>query len=512
MNLCTIHEPTLAARPDTPYLVVDDETITYADLHRRALADARALARLGVRRGDRVALFMDNRTDIAPLYFACFRIGAVSMPVSCFDTAHEAAYSLANCGAETLIVEAELAGRIAEIREKAPGLRRVFTVGGGEGGSEEAPSWEAERARSGPEPEVEQVDEDHPAAILYTSGSTGKPKGVTHTHGSLLHNGEGRIAAFGHEPGDTFLIHSKLCHGAGLGSQLVTLAMCGGTTVAMRSHAAAKTHSMMLRHRPTFVGTSPADLRAMLADPSFDPAAYAGLKALYVGGDKAPLDLYELFHEKTGLDLREALGMTECGGYMNCRPDMRPKPGSAGVPIPGTEVRIVDAQGRGMEPGQDGELILRSRAVMAGYWGEPEITARTIRNGWLHTGDLARVDEDGYYFITGRIKDIIIRGTGNISPAEVESAMIEHPGVAQCGVFGIPDGTNGQAVVAAVVPADPADPPGDKSLSSFAATRLAERRIPQHWMVLDALPLTEGMRKVDRTALKALWDERTGTA
>ncbi|MFW5734532.1 MAG: class I adenylate-forming enzyme family protein [Oceanidesulfovibrio sp.] len=502
MNLCTIYAEALRATPDAPYLVVDDDVLSYAQLHRNVWDDARALHRLGVQQGDRVAFHMDNRLDIASLYFACFRIGAVATPISCFDSPTEAAFSINNCAAHVLIIEAELAHKLQKIRDNAPELSQCFIVG--ECQENSAPSWEEQRALPSEEPPVADVAEDHPAAILYTSGSTGKPKGVTHTHGSLLHNAENRIAAFGHQSGDSFLILSKLCHGAGLSSQLVTLAKCGGFTLCTRGHSVAETHALMKRWKPTLVGTSPSFLREMLHDPTFDPADYAALKALYVGGDKAPLDLYELLPSKTGLELREALGMTECGGYLNCRPSMRPKPGSAGMPIPGTEIRIVDADGNEMPQGKEGELVLRTKALMSGYWNEPEITARTIRNGWMHTGDLALVDEDGYFFITGRIKDTIIRDTGNITPAEVEEVMITHPAVAQCGVFGIPDGDRGEAVVAAIVPADPKTPPDTASLNEFALSNLAERKVPSHWLLLDTMPVTDGMGKIDRKALKAI--------
>lgn len=502
MNLTTVFAEHARATPDKPYLVVDDEVMTYGELARDTFDYARALHGLGVKKGDRVGLHMDNNTAIAPLYFACFRLGAIAMPISCFDTATEAAYSMNDCGADILIIEREMADKISKIREAVPGLRHCFVVGGDSGGPEA--SWEGVVTDAGPVPDIVDCEEDHPAAILYTSGSTGRPKGVTHTHGSLMHNGEGRIAAFEHGPEDGFFILSKLCHGAGLSSQLVTLGRCGGTTISTRSHAATDALPLIDRWKPAFVGVSPATLRQILEAPEFIPSVFSGTRAIYVGGDKAPLDLYELTKAKTGIALREAMGMTECGGYLNCRPNMQPKPGSAGIPIPGTEIRIVGHGDREVAQGEDGELTIRSKAVMLGYWNEPEITAATIREGWLHTGDLGHVDEDGYYFITGRIKDVIVRDTGNITPAEVEKTMIEHPGVAQCGVFGIPDGDRGEAVAAAIVIAAPESPLTEDELTAFASERLAERKVPSRWLFLDAFPITEGMGKVDRAALKKL--------
>jgi long-chain acyl-CoA synthetase len=266
----------------------------------------------------------------------------------------------------------------------------------------------------------------------------------------------------------------------------------------------------MGKWKPTFAGLSPSVLREMLEDSSFDPAIYANIKSVYVGGDKAPLDLYALLKSKTGLSLREAMGMTECGGYLNCSPSMTPKPGSAGRPIPGTEIRIVDDEGKDVAQGTEGQLIVRTKAMMIGYWDEPEITAKTIRDDWLQTGDLGHVDEDGYYFITGRLKDVIVRGTGNVSPAEVEKAVTDHPDVVQCCVFGIPDGDMGEAVVAAIVPTDLASAPTKTALTDFVTQRLAERKIPSHWLFFNELPVTDGMGKVDRATLKKMGLEQLG--
>lgn len=506
MNLATIFSAHAEAFPDKPYLVVDDTVLTYGELARDTRDYARTLAKIGVGKGDRVGLHMDNNLAIAPLYFACFHLGAIAMPISCFDTSPEVAYSMNDCDTSILIIENALATKIDAIRKEVPGLRHCYVVGGDSAGN--APAWEDIVETTGPPPAVVDCDEQHPAAILYTSGSTGRPKGVTHSHGSLLHNAEGRRAAFSHDPYDSFFILSKLCHGAGLSSQLVTLGMCGGTTICTRKHDEATHLEMIDRWKPTFVGLSPATLRKMLEDCAFERSIFSGTKAVYVGGDKAPIDLYELMESKTGIPLREAMGMTECGGFLNCRPSMQPKPGSAGVPIPGAELRIVDHVGQEVPQGQEGELTLRSKSVMLGYWNKPEITANTIRNGWLHTGDLAHVDKDGYYFITGRIKDVIVRDTGNITPAEVEKTLITHPDVAQCGVFGIPDGDRGEAVAAAIVPEDPTAPPSIDDLTAFVTERLAERRVPSHWMFLEELPITEGMGKVDRAALKRLALER----
>lgn len=505
MHLAEFYSEAASATPDKAYFVVDDDILTYADLHRTTLGYSRALLSLGVESGDRVAFFMDNRVQVAPLYFACFRCGAVAIPLSSYSSPHEAAYAINDCGAAVLVVEAQKADSIPAIREQAPGLEHCLVVGEVEGSGGDAPSFdELVAASSGRDAPLAQREERAPAVVIYTSGSTGRPKGVTHTFHSLGHCAQSRIAALRHDASHVFLTPAKFCHGAGLTSQLLPLALVGGAIVTTRQQLPSTVHQLMRRWRPTFLNTSPGLLRQALDDPSFDKELYAGLQALYVGGDKASADLYDYFREKTGMELREAMGMTEAGGFLNCPPDMKPKPNSAGKPVPGAELRIVDQDGSDVPAGKEGELIVRTEALMSGYWGKPELTRKAIRDGWLWTGDLARVDEDGYYFITGRIKDVIVHNVGNVEPAEVEDALNQHPQVTDCSVFGVPAADVGEVVYAAIVPKNPAAPPSVEELDAFARKTLSVRKIPEGWLFLDSIPLTQGMAKVDRKSLRAM--------
>jgi acyl-CoA synthetase (AMP-forming)/AMP-acid ligase II len=231
-------------------------------------------------------------------------------------------------------------------------------------------------------------------------------------------------------------------------------------------------------------------------------ADVSSVRSCFAGGDAVPLHVHERFHELTGLEVSEVWGMTECLTSAMNPPFGRKKPGSIGLPVREAGLRVIDAQGRDAANGEVGELLVKSPAMFVGYWNNPEATAAAIQDGWLHTGDLARLDEDGYYWFVGRKKEIIIRGGSNISPLEVEEAIDGHPAVLRSGVVGAPDAHYGQVVVAYVVLREGAPPVTEDDLRRFVAQRLAAYKVPERHVFVPDLPLNP-TGKVDRHALRA---------
>lgn len=312
MTLSRLYEDALLATPEKPCLVVDEDVLTYRQLHKTTLANARALLHLDVRPGDRVAFHMDNRLDIAPLFFGCFHIGAVALPLRCSDTPSELARAISACGATILITEQELADKLPAVREQAPGLEHCFIIGGAPAGK--TPSWEEQTLGGACSPSNPHVSSGNdPAVFIYSGAGPGEPGGVAHTVDTLTSRAREHAHAFKRTGDDRCLLDSKLCQGARLASRLLAPALCGGAVVCTRNAEPHAMHRLMRRWRPAYANLSPGLLRAMLDDPSFDPALYAVLTALYVDGGEIPQDLEDEYAAKTGRQLRKAADRTGCG-------------------------------------------------------------------------------------------------------------------------------------------------------------------------------------------------------
>ncbi len=259
------------------------------------------------------------------------------------------------------------------------------------------------------------------------------------------------------------------------------------------------------KHRPTHVAAPPSEARELLALPRAREMDWRSIKTFACGGDVVTMDLLEKFYALTGFEMIQGYGCTECEGCCMSPPYGKIKRGSMGLPIHGTRMRLIDVEGKDVPQGRTGEIVIRSKAVMAGYWDDPANTAKAFINGWLRTGDLARQDEEGYFFFVGRIKNIIVKGGSNIAPAEVEKAIAAHPSVEACGVVGDPDPALGQVIHAFVVlKANPdATRLTPEELAAFVGTKLSPLRVPDCWTFVPELPRTT-LGKIDRKQLAAL--------
>lgn len=505
MTLNRLYEQALKHVPEHTALLVDAQSCSYRELDRRVQEYARALVKLGVQQGDRVGLFMPNCLEIVYCYFACFRLGVIAVPSSYYSQRKELLYEVGLCGTRIYIAHRSMEEEIRDLERETDSLEQIFYLNHKANGDALDDSWEELVTTAGevPLPEIRPHDHD-PAAIFYTSGSTGRPKGVTHSHGSLFHAAVNRCRTFDHTSNHVFMTTSYLCHCAAPTIVLLPMLLAGGTAVFV-SHFTSRDFLAALSNRHvTHAAASPSQWRELTDLVLNEKGTFPSLRYATSGGSAVPLSLQNDFFTATGVELTASMGMTECGGYMTVPPDMEQRRGTLGKPAFDTMVRLVDDNHRDVAAGETGQMLVRSPSVMKEYWQDSHSTAAAFDDGWFITGDLAREDEDGYFFFMGRCKNTIIRDSGNISPEEVEDALGRHPDLRQAIVTGVPDPVYEQAVFAFILPVNPGNPPSKEALDTFLAGQLAARKIPQFYHVIDDFQVKGLLEKIDRKGLQEL--------
>jgi long-chain acyl-CoA synthetase len=499
-NLARLGEESFERHGDYRSLYCDGRWWSTGELFERGRRLAGGLVELGVRPGDRVVVIMPNCPEAGISYAALWRAGAAITPVLFLLPPPELRHVFEDSQACAVVTSPELLPNVLAAADGVASLRWVISVGAGEQGGGVLPLASIERA----DPVgIADRDDGDLAALLYTGGTTGRAKGVMLSHENLWACAKA-AQEVSHLPGvNRAIVPLPLSHAFGL---IVTIigfhAVEPGVAVLQRWFDPATFVELVQEHRPQVAAMVPSMLQLLLAMPLEDH----DLSSLrYVACGAAPLAVEvarELERRLPGLEVREGYGCTESGSVISATPPGRRKLGSVGPPLPGYELRIVDDQDREVPVGEPGEVCCRSRGVMLGYWKSPEATAETLRGGWLHTGDVGRVDEDGYLWIIDRKKDLIIRGGFNVFPRDVEDALLEHPAVAMAGVVGRPDQVHGEEVVAFVaLRGEETVTPDD--LIAFARARLAAYKYPREVRVVPVLPHTP-VGKLDRKALRAL--------
>jgi fatty-acyl-CoA synthase len=460
------------------------ERFTYAELDVRAARLARVWRALGVRKGDRFALLADNRVEFVDAFFAAAKAGVILVPLGTRLTPRELAgiledarpagllYGSEHAGTVKALTDLVLLGHWVALDEPLPGHPRLADLA-------EAESWAPERC-----------DPEDLWCLLYTSGTTGKPKGVMLPHRMILWNGYNTAASWQLRPDDVSPIFTPLYHAGGLSVFLVPLFTIGGTLVLHRGFDAAEVWRTIVEERCTVVLGVPTIYKLLMEAPAFATADLSHVRELVSGGAPLPIYLIEAYRER-GVTLRQGYGLTEVG--VNCfamtADDAVTRLGSIGKPLLFTEARLEGEDGQEAPVGEVGELCLRGPHVCKGYWNNPEATAAALdAEGWFHTGDLARRDVDGFFYIAGRAKDMIISGGVNVYPAEIEGELLLHPQVRDAAVVGVPHPTWGETGIAFVVPGE--EPPMAEELAAFLEGRLAKYKIPRDFVFVDALPRT----------------------
>jgi long-chain acyl-CoA synthetase len=487
----------LDRHPDAIALLSVKMRATWRELETAANRLAASLLALGLAPGDRVATLMPNRTALVTFYLACFRAGLVVTPLNYRYTPREIDHALEVSGAVALFshIEREADWRASRL---AGELRHgIITYGG------RRPSMADyyDLVTSGPaDTSFPARDPAEPAAIFFTSGSTGPAKGVTHSVASLGWIIAGAVNAFEMVPDDVVLPGSSMSHIGSFIWALVGLSQ-GAKVVVARTFDAHEILPLLRSERPTVMCMIPAALLKLVREHGATSEDFASLRLCRSGADKVPAELEAEFERLTGHQIDEGYGMTEVGLATLNPPSGPMRLGSVGRPIAGFELSVRDDGGAEVASDTAGQLHMKTPARMLGYWKDPDATARTVRDGWLDSGDIMKVDADGYLWFCGRKKQIIVHDGSNIFPQEVEEALLEHPAVENVGIIGLHDLMHGENVRAYVALRKGVERPKVQELIDFARERVGYKA-PEEIEFLDQIPLNP-TGKVDRVALKA---------
>jgi len=486
---------------------------TFADFDKATNRVANGLRALGVKSRDRLAYLGKNSDIYFELLLGAIKANAVMTPVNWRLAAPEIAFIIADCKAPVLFVGPELVAQARAIRSDLPDLRTVITTEGGAAEWQDYTAWRD--AQSADDPNIE-IGRQDVAIQLYTSGTTGKPKGAMLSHANLpnlMESGEGEKPEWNKwTEQDVSLVAMPIFHIGGTGWGLLGL-YSGAKGVVAREFDPTKVLDFIERWRISKLFMVPAAMQFVVRQPRARQIDFSHLKYMLYGASPIPAALLKECIEVFGCGFVQLYGLTETTGSIVALPPEDHVEGlermrSAGKALPGIELAILDPDGKPLPPGEVGEIATRSGSNMVGYWNLPDATARTIgRDGWLRTGDAGYMDKDGYLYIHDRIKDMIISGGENIYPAEVESALCDHPDVAEAAVIGVPDETWGEAVKAIVVLK-----PGKQAIASdiinFTRTRIAGYKTPKSVDFTHALPRNASGKILRRNLRDPYWADK----
>lgn len=468
--------------PQKPAIVAGERSWTYAELDDLTDNIAANLLIAGLQQGDRVAFHLLNGPELALGYIGCLKAGGIAVPINTRLKGPEIDYILRHSGAIGYIGQPELYAGLGISCPAIDSLELRYLTG-------VAPDAQARSFDdllvatngffAGPE-----ISSDQIAAILYTSGTTARPKGVMHTHESLAQTAQA-MGQMGLDRNQVAVVMTSMTHLIGFGMMLLSGLVNGATILISRPFDFKSTVQAIAHQRGTYLLGLPVMFHGLIQAQAELRSDVSSGEFYFCGGDSVPAALQEAFANAFG-PVCECYGATEVAPAAWNRPE-ETRVGSIGYPAAGTEFRLIDADGADVRPGEVGEICIQGPHLMAGYWQDPEGTSGAIRNGWFHTGDLARRDEDGFYWFVGRKKEIIIRGGSNISPLEIEAVFYHHPAVCEVGVAGRSHPVWGEVVIAFVV-VRPGYTVSEDELLTFARERLADYKVPESIIFREELP------------------------
>lgn len=470
--------------------VVDYETkrrFSYSQLNERANKLAHAALAAGINKGDRVALLLMNGVEFMECFFGLAKIGAVAVPLNWRLVADELEYILIDAGASVLVYSHDFGGTVAAIQSRdGTAVDKWIEVGDGTERQAFAHNYEAVVEGAATTEPVIATSSDDLVFIMYTSGTTGHPKGVMHTHHTMSWALITLLPTIDFHYGDRYSIVLPLFHIGAL-TPALACAYKGVTAVLLRQFDPSAMWRVTEEESITTTLAVPAMLNFMLQVPAKDEVDYSTLRWVLSGASPVPASLIQAYAE-LGIEVHQLYGLTESAGPATCiaPDDALVRIGSAGKEYFHTQVRVVGADGQPVAAGEPGEVIVRGKHNMTGYWNNEQATAETIRDGWLHTGDIALVDEDGFITIHDRIKDMIISGGENVYPAELENVVLAHPKVADVAVIGVPSEQWGESPFAVMVAADP-DLTIDEVMS-YCDGKLARFKLPKGGAFVAEIP------------------------
>lgn len=518
MNIGTLLTKAARTFPDNLATAHGPRRSTYAKFNARTNRVANALSALGVVRGDHVAILMYNRPEMLEAMFACFKAGCGAVPINFRLHPQECAFIIDHCGAKAIIISSEFEEAIASIKGLIPQVNDIVVVGPAE--SSEPTAYESMLASQSDQFADVDVDVDVVAWLFYTSGTTGQPKGAMLTHRNLLAMTMNFYADmscnFG--PDDVTLHAAPLSHGSGLYALPNVGKAAAHVFLESLSFSTEAVFRTIQAYGVTNMFAAPTMIMRLIDSPAVDRFDHSSLSAISYGGGPMLVEDLTRAMEKLGACLVQLYGQGESPmtiTYLPHRDHVRDgdaeqmkRLASAGIARTDVEVRIHDQGDNEVASGEMGEVVTRSDLVMKGYWRDPEATAETLRNGWLHTGDMGYLDDRGYLFLMDRSKDMIISGGENIYPREIEEVIIQHPAVAEVAVIGVPDPEWGEAIKAVVAVA-PDMQVTEAQLLEFCQDHIASYKKPKSIDFIAELPKNNYGKIVKNELREKYWQGRT---
>ncbi|RJR25917.1 MAG: long-chain-fatty-acid--CoA ligase [Desulfobacteraceae bacterium] len=479
-----------AISPHREAILFYDRVSTYGELNKRVNRLCHAIAKTGFSVGDRVGVVSRNCPQFLEVYFACAKGGWIFVPMNFRLAAPELAYQISDSGPAMLFMSSELESLVKNSENFLKGGSPMCISWGGKGECGfrdyedfilQTPDMEFQITPS--------MGWESPQVIMYTSGTTGTPKGALLPYRKTFFNTLNAVIYFDLHSNDVMLTVLPLFHSGGLNIMTVPAIYAGGKVILRDRFDPCEFLSLVQKHRVTKAMIVPTMLNTILRETRPEDFDLASLRSVLVGGEPASADLIREARAR-GLPARQIFGQTETSIALWVPPEMADeKAGSVGIPVFHGEVRIVDANGAPVLPGRTGEILVGGPIRMSSYWNMPDETRQTLRDGWLHTGDLATVDEDGYAYVVDRIGDMFISGGENVYPAEVEKVLLQHPRVYEAAVVGVPDNRWGKAGKAFLRLRKGAAMTREEMVS-YLRERIASYKIPKHIQVVEELPKT----------------------
>ena len=478
-NLALNLTRTAAEQPDVVACKLDDAAFSYGLLDQVSARVSAMLKSKGVGPGDRVGIMVPNVPYFPAIYYGVLRAGGVVVPMNVLLKAREVGFYLSDPEVEVLFAWHGFLADAEQGAQDAGGVE-VVPVKPGE--------IEGLIFAHEPDDDVAERAGDDTAIILYTSGTTGKPKGAELTHDNVRNNVEVAVGLCDMRVGDVIFAGLPLFHSFGQTCTMNAAVHCGATITLLPRFDPGKALEILARDRCTVFQGVPTMYGALLHHPDRANYDVTSLRACVSGGSSMPVEVMRGFEEAFGCKVLEGYGLSETSPVASFNhPDRERKPGSIGTPIEGVQMKVVDEAGEDVPTGEIGEILIKGHNVMKGYWKQPEATAEAIKDGWFASGDMARVDEDGYFFIVDRKKELIIRGGYNVYPREVEEVLYEHPAVREAAVVGVPHDELGEEVGAAVALKEGAEVDPEE-LKAFVKEQLAGYKYPRKIWFVDDLP------------------------
>jgi long-chain acyl-CoA synthetase len=509
LNLAVLLEESAKERPKKHALTMGDYVLDYAGLRAAAKKFANALTSLNIKPGDKVAVMLPNVPQFVIAYYGILNTGAVVVPLNVLLQGPEVTYHLDDSDAVALVAWEGFLEVAQKSFESSRDCKELIIVEdpNGEGKPEGTHGFDNLLKEHSDEFDVAQTMPDKTAVLIYTSGTTGRPKGAELTHFNLFYNAVYKADKLLklHEE-DVGMATLPLFHIFGQ-TTVMNASVYAGNTIAMvpRFEPEAALEAIQSSGVTVFVGV-PTMYQYLLRYPEANDYDTSSLRLGISGGASMPVEVLKDFEKKFGVVILEGYGLSETspGACFNRSVEQR-KVGSIGLPFWGVEIKVFDENDQEVPPGERGELVIRGHNVMKGYYKRPEANAEAIKNGWFHTGDVATMDEDGFFYIVDRVKDMVLRGGYNVYPREVEEAIYEHPGVAEVAVLGVPHEELGEEVVAMITMKE-GESATEEEIISFTKERVARYKHPRRVKFMDELPKT-ATGKILKRELAEVGDE-----